>query len=146
MSAILGTFVNIKTMADGTPRIVLDLQCTLADVASMGMIPGTPFGIARITNEASVTPQPEVAEPKTKAGELCIMACNFCKDPEFWKWISATHYQCTLEETAKEFILEGCDVDSRKELDTDPIAAAHFHNEIRRPFLAWKSEPIQRAA
>lgn len=136
--AIMGTFVTVKTMADGTPRIVLDLQCTLSEIAAMGLIPGVPFALARMTKEASVTPP---VEPKTKPGPLCIMACNFCEDPVFWNWIHETStYPCASIDQAKVFILENCEIESRKQLDTLPPAAADFHRFIREPFLAWKAK------
>lgn len=134
----MGTFVKIGTMADGTPRIVLDLQCTLSEIAAMGLIPGVPFALARMTKEASVTPP---AEPKTKPGPLCVMACNFCEDPIFWRWIYTFHStNAENAEDAKDFILHFCCIESRKELDSNVKAAEAFHKYIRGPFLAWKAK------
>lgn len=140
MSAVLGTFVSIKTMADGSPRIVLDLQCTLADIAALGMIPGTPFGIARISGESTVAPVAE--EPKERAGQLCVMACNFCADKSFQQWVGAMTgkpYAEVTEEVAKEYILDICGVDSRKDIDKSPSVAHKFHNAIRAPYLEWRA-------
>jgi hypothetical protein len=147
MSAIMGTFVKIGTMADGTPRIVLDLQCGLADVAAMGLIPGVPFAIARLTKEAAGKPVTEPEAPKEKPGQLCVMACTFCADPMFRKWISETYkYECQDEGAAKEFVLEICGIESRKELDTDSRAAFVFHERVRKPFVAWKADQDARRA
>jgi hypothetical protein len=132
----MGTFVKIGTMADGTPRIVLDLQCKLEDVAAMGLIPGVPFALARLKKEAAVTPS---EAPKEKPGPLCVMACNFCEDPMFWKWIGSSrpNYPSVNDaEGAKKFICELCSVDSRKAIDQS--ASAAFHSLIRKPFLAWR--------
>ena len=148
-------------MADGTPRIVMDLQCTLADVAALGLMPGVAFGIARITGEASCRPaetridttSTPVSESKTvelstitktRAGELCIMACTFCADPRFFDWVDdrfmpAGEFMVRTEAEAKQFILETCDIGSRKELDSSAPAASLFHNEIRKPFMAWRA-------
>ena len=134
MSAVLGTFVSIKTMADGSPRIVLDLQCTLADIAALGMIPGTPFGIARITAESTIAPVAE-KEPAERPGQLCVMACNFCKDPMFWKWSGMDN-----EADAKQYILERLAITSRKEIDNDKHTADDFHCYIRSPYLAWRNQ------
>lgn len=138
MTALMGTFVKISTMADGTPRIVLDLQCTLSEIADMGLIPGVPFAIARLTKESASAP---VAQPNTnpepakkKVGELCIMACTFCADPMFWEWAGVLN-----EPDAKQIILDTCGIASRKELDEDAIAASDFHHHIRMPFMEWKS-------
>jgi hypothetical protein len=89
-----------------------------------------------------MTPQPEVKEEKAKPGELCIMACNFCKDPEYLKCFGLEN-----EADAKNDILIVCGINSRKELDINPDAAKKFHEMFRIPFLNWKkSEPVQRAA
>lgn len=74
--------------------------------------------------------------PRTR--ELCIMACVFCKDREFQKWLSDTTSLAT-EAEAKAVILSVCKVDSRNALDTDPIAAELFHELVRKPFLEWKA-------
>ena len=133
MTALMGTFVSIKTMADGSPRLTLDMQCTLAQIAEMGLIPGVPFGLARITKESTISNLEPVE--KTKAGELCIMACTFCKDPKFQEWCLARN-----ENDAKNFILDQCGIDSRKELDTNEDAKKIFLRKIRAPFLEWKAE------
>ena len=139
--AIMGTFVKIGTMADGTPRLVLDLQCSLSEVAAMGLIPGVPFAVARMTKDVAgkLAIQEQKQEPKEKPGELCIMACTFCEDPMFWEWALVIS-----EKGAKAAILQVCGISSRKELDTDEHAAKAFHQQIRKPFLAWKEE--RRAA
>lgn len=75
--------------------------------------------------------------------DLCIMACTFCRDPLFWRYLEtladkggvSTEFN---ENAAKEFILLACQVESRSELDTKPGAAALFHKLVREPFLAWK--------
>lgn len=140
MSAFLGTFVNLKTMSDGTVRISLDLDCTLADFSALGLMPGTPFGIARITGESTIAKQEPEPEPKSKPGELCIMACTFCKDPLFYKWLEAMGNPMAYGvENSRDCILEICEISSRKELDTNNKAAELFHNHIRIPFLAWKN-------
>lgn len=133
MSAVLGTFVSIKTMADGSPRIVLDLQCTLADIAALGMIPGTPFGIARVTGESTIAPV--VEEPKERSGQLCIMACNFCKDKHFQTWAGVN-----TEDQARNLILELCQVTSRKDLDKSFASEELFHRMVRTPYLAWRGQ------
>lgn len=82
--------------------------------------------------------------------ELCIMACVFCRDPAFHRWISEElslipSYRDTSmigpgEAGAKQFILMACEIRSRNELDTNPLAATRFHEMIRKPFLAWKEQ------
>lgn len=72
---------------------------------------------------------------KVKPGDLCIVACNFCKDPEFIRWAGAIH-----PSGARQFILDTCGVTSRKFLDSDKVAATRFHTLIREPYMAWRAE------
>lgn len=77
--------------------------------------------------------------------DLCIMACIFCRDPDFWRWLEVLaaadgkpQWKAT-EAGAKAFILSRCAVDSRNDLDRDPAAAERFHNLVRKPYLEWKN-------
>lgn len=71
--------------------------------------------------------------------ELCIMACVFCRDPQFWQWAEITSANLIASaDAAKEFILDKCQVKSRNELDSSQAAAHRFHTLVRAPFLAWK--------
>ena len=71
--------------------------------------------------------------------DLCIMACVFCRDPQFWQWadIDSQHVIASAD-AAKTFILDKCQVQSRNELDTNEAAGQRFHTLVRAPFLAWK--------
>ena len=53
MDAIAASFVRITTMADGTPRVVLDLDCPLSEAAKLFGAPGAPVAIARLTPAAA---------------------------------------------------------------------------------------------
>lgn len=78
----------------------------------------------------------------SKPGQLCIMACTFCADPDFQHWIHSFHTgACTNESEAKQFILDTCHVGSRKDIDLGDLAANVFHRSIRLPFLEWKAQP-----
>jgi len=45
-----------------------------------------------------------------------------------------------------EFVRKRCQVQSRRELDTNPIAAKLFHREIRLPYSEWLGQQDQRKA
>ena len=138
----MATFVSLKTMADGSPRMVIDMQCTLQEIAAMGLTPGAAFGLVRLTQESTKEAAQIETQEKIKTGELCIMACNFCADTNFQYWVHSFHTgECQTEEEAKQFILDICEISSRKELDTQARAANRFHALIRQPFLEWKSHP-----
>lgn len=82
--------------------------------------------------------------------DLCIMACIFCREPEFQKWAGAqaraqrwlfigdVDMKVDDDRMAKRFILSQCQVKTRNELDTNPDAAQRFHELVRKPFLEWK--------
>lgn len=91
---------------------------------------------ARAAEQRATAPAPG------RSRELCIMACVFCKDPLFWRWIESLDMApiiWTVDEAgAKAFITTTCAVNSRTALDTDPVAAERFHRLVRLPFLVWK--------
>jgi hypothetical protein len=77
--------------------------------------------------------------------DLCIMACAFCRDPQFHRWLEQLAAQGGTagafdEAKAKEFVLTICGIDSRNELDTNARAAQDFHQLVRAPFLKWKEQ------
>ncbi len=73
--------------------------------------------------------------------DLCIMACVFCRDPQFHQWAGEKEYGAGMrlsEQGAKEYILHLCQVSTRNDLDTNQDAAQRFHDLVRKPFLEWK--------
>lgn len=75
--------------------------------------------------------------PKPKR-ELCIIACLFCRNPNFRTWAANKSGLVLSEGEAKQFILDTCGVKSRNELDTNEAAGKLFHEKVRAPFLAWQ--------
>lgn len=151
MSAVMGTLVGIKTMADGTPRITLDLSCTLGEIAGLGSAPGTPFGLARITQQAATESAQQETIEKAKGGPLAKWAALRCKEPEFFEFIRPIYDQVMggdgtrtgdvtpqdvggEEGFCRHAILVICTVSSRAELDTNPEAAKVFRMRIMLPW------------
>lgn len=126
-AVLLGTFWKLNTMADGGIRLILDMQCTLAELAAMGLVPGVPFALARLEKEAAVAPQ-----EKPKGGELAKQAGIWCADPRFQRWLKVGS-----EDLAREKLCEFCGVDSRTELDRNEIAADKFNDLISKPYRAF---------
>lgn len=142
MTAISGTYVALKTMADGTCRITIDLDCSLAQLAELNLMPGTPLAIARLTNEAgtaAIQPEPEPAPDPVKGGALAKLAGMWCADPEFQAWLRL-HYKVKARDArdAAEFMRHECDVASRAELDSNPAAERAFNNLFRLPYMAYQ--------
>lgn len=92
--------------------------------------------------------QPAIPEPvkrrKDTRGPLCREACDYCVMPDFWKWLRVNGKPCDSESEARAWVLELCDVRSRKELDTIAGAGDYFVQIVRRPFMHWQRE--RRAA
>lgn len=108
-------------------------------LAKKGMA-GQRIGAIMVQVDDDVEPAPEPVAPKARPGELCIMACTFCADPDFQDWLNTFGNGpiVNTETDAKVILCEMCGIDSRKELDTDKYAATRFHTLIRTPFLEWK--------
>ena len=93
--------------------------------------------------------QPVLNTPKTgnlpkerePLGDLCWRAVQWCKEPEFWAWLSMAY--CAVdggvydEMGAKILVQIKCGIDSRKELDTNPEAARKFNQLIRAPYQKY---------
>lgn len=147
-AAVVGTFVRVTTMADGCPRITLDLQCSLSDVAAMGLMPGAPFAIARLDKAASVqATQPAMEnkqdEPRPTGGQNSRWVALRCKEQVFWDFLNSRSFdgirteKVSNEEEAAHLVRNVCGVASRAELDTDAVAEQRYHNLIRKPFSAY---------
>jgi hypothetical protein len=83
-----------------------------------------------------------------KGGELCKLACIWCKDEEFHQYLTEAYPvffggrfpQVGHELAAKELILTTCgNLSSRRELDHNANARRLFDDYIRRPFMKWKA-------
>lgn len=63
------------------------------------------------------------------------------RDPQFRAW-AASHAEVdplTVDEAA-EFIRVVCNVESRRQLATDRHAEERFHQYLRKPYAAWRSQ------
>jgi len=135
MSAVMGASSMIRTMADGTFRIQIDVEPRFAQQAfALFGAPGTPVALARITNEAAVE-QDRAAqrEPeKPKGGMLAKEAAMLCELPTFREF-------CEEQDAdgAADWIRFTCNVASRADLDNSESAAALFKSKVRGPYMKW---------
>lgn len=70
-------------------------------------------------------------------GDLCWRAVQWCKDPEFWEFLTfdpVIKGMVSDEAGAKHYVQIVCGVESRKELDANPEAARKFNQFIRGPY------------
>ena len=125
-----GRAVAIAALKDGHGAVV-DEQPVPSSVSNGGWSPVA-------GNPASAIPSnPGELKPRERLGDLAWRAVQWCKEPEFQKWV-AFRCQCIEaavgEQEAKEFIQLKCGIESRKELDTNAEAAKLFNQHIRGPY------------
>jgi hypothetical protein len=144
MSAVMGATTTIKTLADGTFRLAIDIEPRFAQQAfALFGAPGTPIALARITNEAANEHAQREPEPeRAKGGPLARLAGMLCEDPDFWKF-AVERFGGGLTEGREvqqcaKWMRQQCNIQSRAELDSNEEAAEHFHEYIRKPWLTWK--------
>lgn len=91
--AVVGAFVRIKTLADGTPRVELDLDCSLSDAAAIFDAPGAPVAVARMSGEAAQrSAQANTAAPYGRHARA-LRQSAFFRTPEVWRAIGTdSHY------------------------------------------------------
>jgi hypothetical protein len=127
MSAIEAASVRMSTMADGTLRLVVDIEPRHArDAFGLFGVPGTSLALAALKTPAESAQE---SAPKPAGGPLAKLAGQWCQMPEFLTWIG-----CTTSDDAASFIRRACDIASRAELDHNRTAAAAFKAAIRDPF------------
>jgi hypothetical protein len=64
------------------------------------------------------------------------------RDRVFREWVTTftTDTDTVTEAQAVQFVRIVCDIESRRELATDPQAERRFHELLRRPFIAWRDQ------
>lgn len=134
MSLIEATFVRVAgTMADGTLRLVIDVEPRNAQAAfALFNSPGTPMVLGRLLADH------EKAE-KPKGGPLSQLAGQWCNDETFQRFLNQRYGEkCTTKEETAQLLRHLCGVESRADLDHDPDAKAEFH-KIRLAFMNWST-------
>lgn len=137
MAAIEASSVGVKTMADGTLRLSVDIEPMHAQAAfALFGKPGQPLALAALKPASS---KPAAEQPK--GGTLAQWVAMRCQEPAFHRWLQETFPQQWQDahgtkpvEWAASVVRAVCAVESRAELDTDPIAASRLHKLIREPY------------
>lgn len=137
---IQATSRTVKTMADGTLRLTVDISPIHAqDAFTLFGMPDAPVVLARLTQEAAtVHAQKETIDDKPKGGLLSQWVALRCKEKEFWDFVSAKGYGLVdSEQNCDKILKRWIGIDSKTELDNDSQAEARFHNMIRLPYAKW---------
>lgn len=124
--------VMVRTMADGTLRVSVDIEPRHAQTAFVLFgAPGTPIALAalKVGTQPEKDQSTEPAAETTKGGPLAKWAAMRCQDVRFLKWMDVGS-----AEEARTEILDVCRIRSRAELDNNPDAAVLFDHHFRRPW------------
>lgn len=147
MSAIEAVSRSVKTMADGTLRLTVDISPIHAQSAfNLFGMPDVPLALARLTIQASTVSAQEETIAKERVSGLTLLAVQWCKDETFRQWLAEkfkyVYYISTGndEKRAADFVKEWCKIASRKELSTDLLAAEIFNRDIRLPYMQRMAE------
>ena len=142
MTAIAAVSRNVKTLADGTLRLTIDIEPNNAQEAFkyFGM-PDVPMAIARLTQEAAIEHAQTETINELKGGFLSQWLAIRCSEPEFWAFVKAKSFSSDISDA------EMCDAEvklylnikSKKELDNNKLAEHRFHEMIRKPYTDWLS-------
>lgn len=136
MTAITAATVAVRTMADGTLRLSVDIEPKDAkDAFNLFGAPGQPVAIAALKEGFAQAGRADEPATQERVGPLCREAVSLCVNAEFQKWLKVS----TADE-ARAYVLSKCAISSRKELDRDAYTGNIFVNEIRQPFLRWQRE------
>lgn len=92
-------------------------------------------------NSTKLEAQPNLSnstelKPRERLGDLAWRAVQWCKEPEFRAWlgVQGDFVNELTEDAASEVIKSWCNVDSRKDLDTNEDAKRLFNQLIRGPY------------
>lgn len=141
MSAIEAVTRNVKTLADGTMRLSVDISPIHAQEAfKLFGMPDVPLALARLHIQATqAIAQAETIQKAPPITGLAFLAIQWCKQPQFWDFLN-DHVALTTvlnEQDAKDLVCLECGIDSRKELNTDAVAAEIFERTFRQPCIKY---------
>ena len=122
-----------------------DLEPFKALTVAKGNTAGQRFMLGLVEIGDDEQPKIKNQKQKEKAGPLCMLACQWCKDPQFWQFLKS-HFQDVIsdvsfknidnEDRAADFIKYHLNIESRKDLDLNDVKDL-FNLEIRQPYMAF---------
>jgi hypothetical protein len=111
MTAIEASSVRVSTLADGTLRLIVDIEPRHANEAfALFGAPGVSMALARLATatEKKAQEQPE----KPVGGALSKWLGTQCSDPKFQQWL-----EVGSEKQAADYVRRLCEVSSRALID-----------------------------
>ena len=141
MSAISAAAMRVRTMADGSLRIEVEVEPADAQAAfALFGRPGAPMALAALVEGHAAVREPEAEKPK--GGERAKLAARLGQSADFRQWMLDTFPSTAAKappdmtdtQAAAFMVRQICGVKSRADLDTDKAAGNRFDTAIR---LAW---------
>ncbi len=81
------------------------------------------------------------APAEGKGGEIARVAGMMCQRTDFQRWVvlrsGLAPEGVSPDQHAAAFVRNQCGITSRARLDHDAQALVHFHEKVRKPFVAW---------
>lgn len=149
--AVRGTRRAMKELVDGTIRVQIDIDPP-ERAAFLKLFPEIDMAVALapLVGTAAGFCKHDAPHGEQKVGPLCLLAVKWCVDVVFHEWLQ-TVYPATWngalagktvepDELAARIMREVCNVQSRKEFDTNEAAAQRFHEKFRVPYAVFLRE------
>ena len=150
------TTAGVKTMADDTLRLTIDIEPRDAAKAfALFGVRGRSVAVTALRDGLGQIKEPPQAE-KPKGGELAKLAGQWCERDDFvafirpvydrhmggkgdgWGDVVPHDFPDGIEGYCAHAVRVLCGVErSRSEIDHNPDAAVRFQHLIRRPFREW---------
>jgi hypothetical protein len=144
MTAISAAAMRVRTMADGSLRIEVEVEPQDAQQAfALFGRPGAPMALAALAvgHAAVKESEPLQQSDKPKGGARSQWVAMRCNEPAFQQWLCRAFpldWRRLPSETASgvaaNVVRKVCGIESRAELDANPAAAKYFDELIRAPY------------
>lgn len=156
---IEGSSVGVKTMADGTLRLTVDIEPSNATAAfALFGSPGRAMVLAALKDGSGAIGVDRVETEQIKGGEWAKLAGMWCRDADFYEWIAPIYdrscggkgfgygpfpvpqNKLQIEKFCSYALKSLALLGSRKDMDYGDDALTRFNVHIRWPFMAWMKE------
>ena len=146
MSAIEGASVRIKTMADGTLQLTINIEPVDAIRAfTLFGAPGTPVALAALKVGHALKSDEPVAAPEPKGGPLSQWLAQRCNEPLFRQWAGREFGMVLSMIGASDAICEYIGAARKRAIDSDPEASRKLKELVIRPYGDWRAQLLNKA-
>ena len=123
--------VRVSTMADGTLRLIVDIEPRHANAAfQLFGSPGVPMALAALQ-------KPQEPPEKPGGGPLSQWVAMRCAEQKFQGWLRVDSTDAAAAEIRRRLGIE-----SRAEIDNDPTVQVRFEDEIRLPWMRFNRNAV----